>query len=198
MRTTIIFLLAFFSGLSAQNMRTDTVKPGYYIPLDSNVISCKVGIGAKGKKVEFVNTQGNRLSDSLVRNISKLDVGSVVVYSEITVLRKGILEKAPAVRYVIGNRNSVFALKNPSIPDTLPAAEIAALVLDVHVYSFHVTYADGGAYYDYEQNGNGISPSVKERIVALPSGTRVWFESIRRKEDNGALTDAPAKVYVVK
>ncbi|HTF04209.1 MAG TPA: hypothetical protein VK826_09285 [Bacteroidia bacterium] len=198
MRTTIIFLLVFCSGAFAQNVRTDTVKPGYYIPLDSNVISCKVAITPNGKKVEFINTQGNRLPDSLVRNIGKLAVGSVVVYGEITVLRKGILEKAGSVRYVIGNHNSVSALKDPSIPDTLPAAEIAGLVLDVHVYQFDVTYSTGGAYYVYTQNGNGISPEVKERIAALPSGTRVWFESVKRKEDDGTLTHGSAKVYVVK
>jgi hypothetical protein len=72
------------------------------------------------------------------------------------------------------------------------------VVLDVHVYNFHVTYATGGAYYDYEQNGNGISQDVRTRIAELPSGTRVWFESIQRKEDDGTLTTAPAKIYVVK
>lgn len=180
------------------SLRTDTVQPGYYIPLDSNVMSCKVGIIPKDGKLETSNLQGNKLPMETITKIGALKTGSVVVYSEITVLKDGILQKSNSIRYVVGTRNSVPALRDLSRPDTLPATEIAALVLDSRVYSFHVSYTLGGAYYDYEMSGNGVAPMVQEKIRALPSGTRVWFESIRTLDGDGEKRLLPSNVYVVK
>lgn len=183
---------------SAQTVRTDTVKQGYYIPFDSNYVSCKVAITAKGKNVEFTNTTGNHLPDSLVQKIGKLEAGSVVAYTEVTILKKGILEKSNTVRYVVGHRNSVYALRDPTLPDTIPAGEIAAIVLDPHVYFFQLSYILEGAYFVYDHTGNGVAGYVQERIRALPSGTKVYFENIKRKEDDGTLRIAPPQIYIVK
>lgn len=194
----LLFFILLLSNANAQGVRTDTVKPGYYIPLNSNVVSCKVVITPKGNKAEVTNTTSNRLPDTLIGKIGGLGTGSVVVYDEITILSNGILEKSPSVRYVIGQRNSVFALRDPSLPDTLPAAEIASLVLDPHVYSFHISFVQDGGMYDYDLTGNGVFGDAKDRILTLPSGTRVWFENIKRKEDDGNVRVAPPKIYVVK
>lgn len=199
MKSFAIGMLCFFMvHAGAQSVRTDTVKPGYYIPFDSNFVSCKVAIIPKGKKPELTNTTGNKIPDSLVSRIGALEKGAVVVYSEVTVLNKGILEKAETVRYYIGNRNSVYALHDPSIPDTLPAAEIAKIVLDRHVFYFEVSFAQDGNYYSYALNGNGVCGDAADAILKLQSGTRVWFENIRRREDDGTIKNAQAVVHVVR
>ena len=191
-------LLLAAAAVNAQSVRTDTVKPGYYIPFDSNYVSCKVAITPAGQKTQFTNSQGNKLADSLVEKIGQLKSGSVVLYTEVTIMEKGVVKKSNTVRYVIGHRNSVFALRDPSLPDTLPAAEIAEIVLDQHVYSFTVSYAANGNYYTFDHTGNGLSEQAKTAIRALPSGTRVWFENIRRKEDDGRSTVAPPVIHVVR
>lgn len=195
----IIFVLAA-STLPAQNgtVHTDTVKSGYYLPLDSNVVSCKVGILPKDGALETFDMLGNTLSTETISKVGILKKGSVVVYSEITVLNKGILQKSKPIRYVIGNRNSVPALRDPSVPDTLPAVEIGAVILEKEVYSFHISYVVDGAMYDFEMTGNAVAPMVKEKILALPSGTRVWFESIRTVDGDGVKWLLPSRVYVVK
>lgn len=193
----LLFILATVA-IHAQTVRTDTVKPGYYIPFEKNYASCKVAITPNGGKVEVVNASGNQLPDTLIHKIAQLTAGSVVAYTEVTVLNNGVFQKAPGVRYVIGWRNSVYALRDPFLPDTLPAAEIAEIILDQHVYAFTLSYATGGEYFTFDHNGNGVAPNVKERVRALPSGTRVWFEGIKRREDDGSLTTAPSRIYVVK
>lgn len=194
---TALLVLISLSAF-AQTVRTDTVKQGYYIPLDTNVVSCKVGITPKDKKVQFINTTSNRLPDSVVTKIGNLTPGSVIVYSEITVLNKGVCEKAPTVRYVIGSHNSVYALRDPSQPDTLPAAEIGSLVLDRHVISFDVSFLMGGAFYTYALTGNGVCCDPREKILTLESGTKVWVDNIKWKQEDGTIIIAPSKVYIVK
>jgi hypothetical protein len=194
--SALFVLCTFIAG--GQTVRTDTLKPGYYIPFDSNFVSCKVAIAPKGKKVEFTNTTGNRIPDSLIGKIGALEKGSIVTYSEVTVLNKGVLEKAPSVRYYIGNRNSVYALRDPSIPDTIPAAEIAKIVLDRHVFYFEVSFAQDGNYYSYALNGNGVCCDAANAILKLKPGTRVWLENIKRKEDDGSIRIAPPVVHVVR
>ena len=201
MRIVLFVILCSVQCVYAQvngSLRTDTVKPGYYIPLDSNVVSCKVGLMPLGGKLETFNMQGNSLSSETITKIGALKKGSVVLYTEITILNGANLQKANAVRYVIGNRNSVPALRDPSRPDTLTGAEIGAIVLAKEVYSFHISYVVDGAMYDYEMTGNGVAPMVKEKLLTLPSGTRVWFESIRTVDGDGAKRLVPSVVYVVK
>lgn len=199
MKRILLFLFVLVTAsLDAQTIRTDTVKQGYYIPFDSNYASCKVAIMPKGKKVEFTNTVGRKIPDSLVSKIGKLEVGSVVSYSEVTILSNGILMKSNSVRYVIGNRNSVYAVRDPSLPDTMPAAEIGSLILDPHVYSFDVSFLLGGAYYVYSLTGNGVCCDARDKILTLPSGTKVWVENIRRKEDDGSSTMGTSQVIIVK
>lgn len=201
MRIILFLILSTVQSVYAQvnvSQRTDTVQAGYYIPLDSNVMSCKVGIMPQGGKFETFNMQGNTLSSETITKIGALKKGSVVVYSEITILNGANLQKANTIRYVIGNRNSVPALHDPSRPDTLTAAEIGAIVLAKEVYSFHISYVVEGAMYDFEMSGNGVAPMVKEKLLALPPGTRVWFESIRTVDGDGAKRLLPSSVYVVK
>lgn len=199
MKTLFTTLLFVFSlALDAQAIRTDTVKQGYYIPFDSNYVSCKVTIAREGKKVEFANAAGNIIPDSLVEKIGRLDKGSVVTYSDVMIKSKDVETKSTTIRYVIGNRNSVYASRDPHLPDTLPAAEIASLMLDSRVESFEVSFFVGGSYYSYALTGNGIFGEARERILTLPSGTGVYVEKIHRKEEDGSVTTAPTRIYVVK
>lgn len=197
-RAFIAVLFLLISEVAAAQVKTDTVQRGYYIPFDSNYVSCKVAITPAGKKVVFTNTTSNKLPDSLMNQISYLEPGSVVVYSEITVLRKGILEKAPPVRYVVGNRNSSVVKRDPSYPDTLTKKEIGSIILDQHVYSFNVSWIRGGDYYLFTIMGNGIFGDCRTQIEQLPSGTKVYIEDIRRKEDNGTLRIMPTEIHVVR
>lgn len=209
MKQVLLLLALFIASLTygqtespqlhAQELRADTVKRGYYIPFGTSYTSCKVVITPKGQKSQFTNTTGNKIPDSLVTQIGKLEVGSVVNYSEVTIINNGVPEKASSVRYVIGSKNTFpNVLHDPSQPDTLAAAEIANMVLDPHVYSFHISFVQDGAYYDFELTGNGVFGEAREKILGLPSGTRVWFENIKMKDDNGSLGNAPAQVHVVK
>lgn len=197
-RIVLVLFIVITASLNAQTVRTDTVKPGYYIPFDSNFVSCKVAIMPKGKKVEFTNTTGNKIPDSLVAKIGNLEAGSVVTYSEVTILRAGVFTKSNSVRYVIGSRNSVYARRDPSQPDTLSAAEIGSLVLDKQVYSFDVSFLIDGAYYVYSLTGNGVCCDARERILTLKSGTKVWVDNIKRQEDDGSKRVAPVQIYIVK
>jgi hypothetical protein len=199
MKLLFAFCVAAFTlSLNAQSLRTDTVKPGYYIPFDSNFASCKVAITPKGKTTTFKNTTGNRISDSLVIEIGKLERGSVVAYTEVTILKNGSFEKSNSVRYVIGSRNSVFAQRDPSLPDTLSAAEIGSLVLEKAVTSFTVSFIDGDAYVEYALTGNGICCEPREKILALKSGTKVYIERITCLAGDGSVKLLPNRTYVVK
>ena len=152
----------------------------------------------RGGKLEMFNMQGNSLSSETISQIGVLKNGSVVVYSEITVLSKGTFVKSKSVRYVIGARNSVPALRDPSLPDTLSAAEIGAIVLDKEVFSFQIVFVLEGAVYDFEMTGNGVAPTVKDKLLTLPAGTKVWFESIKSEDGTGAKRILPSRVFVIK
>jgi hypothetical protein len=195
--TAVLFLFTANSVL-CQNVKTDTVQRGYYIPFDSNFVSCKVAIAPAGGKVSFTNTTGNRLPDSLISKISYLEAGSVVVYSEVTVMKKGTLEKSKTVRYVVGDKNTGMVKRDPYYPDTMSAKEIGAIVLDQHVYQFSVSWFIGGSMYTYDMTGNGIFGSARTAIEGLPSGTKVYIENIRRKEDDGTLRIMPAEIHIVR
>lgn len=197
-RTIVLLFVLFTIGVNAQSVKTDTIKRGYYLPLDSNVMSCKIGITPAGKKLQMTTITGNKIPDSTIQVISHLEPGSVVIYSELTVHNKGILEKAPVVRYVIGSKNTCPVKRDPSYPDTLSAKEIASLELDRHVYSFSVSWIQDGNMYNYDLTGNGVFGSAKAAIEALPSGTKVYFENIRRQEDDGSKRIAPSEIHVVK
>lgn len=193
----LLFLLSIATGLSAQ-VKTDTVQRGYYIPFDSNYVSCIVSIAPVGKKIVFTNTTSNKLPDSLINQISYLEPGSVVVYSEVTVMKNGILEKAQSKRYVVGSKNTGVVKRDPNYPDTLTAKEIGALVLDRQVYSFSVSWITNGNMYNYDFTGNGIFGDARTAIEALPAGTKVYIENIRRKEDNGTLRIMPTEIHIVR
>ncbi len=193
----LIFLLSA-SVAFAQTSKTDTVQRGYYIPFGPNYMSCKVEITPLGKKAFFANTTGNKLPDSLMNIISYLEPGSVVAYTEVTVMSKGMLEKVSGRRYVVGTTNTSFVKRDPFYPDTLTAKEIAAIELDPHVYQFSVSWFAGGSMSNYELTGNGVFGSARTAIEALPSGTKVYFENIRRKEDDGSKRVMPAEIHVVR
>lgn len=197
-RTLTTLLVLFATTINAQVVKTDTVKQGYYVPLDSNLMSCKIEVTPKGKKMQLTYQSGNKLPDSTIQAISRLEPGSVVIYSELTVHKKGILEKAPSVRYVIGSKNTCVVKRDPSYPDTLAAKEIASLELDRHVYSFSVSWIADGNMYNYDLTGNGVFGAAGTAIEALPSGTKVYFENIRRQEDDGSKRIAPSEIYIVK
>ncbi len=82
--------------------------------------------------------------------------------------------------------------------DTLAAAEIANYKLDSHVYAFEVTFTQDGMYYVYKLTGNGVFGEVKDRILTLPAGTRVWFENIQWQNDDGSQKTVPPEIHVVK
>jgi hypothetical protein len=191
--------LCCFTLVSAQPVRIDTVQRGYYLPFGSNYISCKVLISnsASNPNTE-VNATGNRISDSLISVIGSLEYGAVVMYTDVTVLRNGALEKAPLVWYVIGKRNTQPALRDPSLGDTLTAKEIGAIVLDVHVSGFSVSWTLKGNTKKYDVTGNRMSAEARKAIEALPSGTKVRIDNIRRKEENGSLRTMPAEIHIVR
>ncbi len=197
-RILIGLLLITTTNSFSQGVKTDTVQRGYYVPLDSNVLSCKIGITPKGKKLQTYNLSGNKLPDSTIYNISHLEAGSVVIYSEITVLKKGVMEKANTVRYVIGNKNTGVVKRDPTYPDTMSAKEIGAIVLDRHVYSFSVSWILNGNMYNYDITGNGIFGDCRTAVEALPSGTKVYIENIRRANDDGSKQIMPTEVHVVR
>ncbi len=190
----IIFILLFSVEGFAQGVKTDTVQRGHYIPLDSNVMSCKIEITPFGKKLQMTTISGNKIPDTTISAISRLEKGSVVVYSEITVLNNGIAVKAPTVRYIVGNKNTGVVKRDPSYPDTLTAKEIGSIILDPRVHSFHVSWTNGGSYSDYAITGNGIFGEARTAIEALPSGTRVWIENIRYIDER----KLPDEVHVVR
>lgn len=105
LRFLMLFMFLAAAGF-AQGVKTDTVQQGFYLPLDSAMLSCKIGITPKGKQQYVFNNTGSRIPDSTISSIGHLAPGSVVVYNEVTVLRGGIAQKAPAVRYVIGSKNT--------------------------------------------------------------------------------------------
>jgi hypothetical protein len=210
LRVKMTFLLMCCAwSLYAGDVRNDTVMPGYYIPFDSDFMSCKVKITPAGQPITSVNVQGNKISDSLLRVIAALETGSVVWYDEITKFRDGYLYKIPAYRFVIGHKNSARAVRNPfyqdtlkraetNAPDTLSAKELGALVLDPHVYRFTITWVNEGAMYRYEVYGNGVYGEARGKIEKLPSGITVVIADIKRKEDDGSETTAPAQIHTVK
>lgn len=192
-RILVLLFLIVAQFVFAQS-KTDTVQRGYYIPFDSNYVSCKVAITPVGKKVVFTNTTGNKLPDSLMNQISYLEPGSVVVYSEVTVMKKGTFEKADGKRYVVGTNNTGVVKRDPFYPDTLTAKEIGSIILPPHVHDFHVSWTNGGNYYTYTITGNAIFGEARTAIEALPSGTRVWIEDIRYVDER----NLPDEVHVVR
>lgn len=199
MQIRILILSLFLTGVvSAQTASADTVKPGCYVPFDTNFVSCKVVVMPAGRKSVSVNATGNKISDSLVTEICRLPRGSVVTYDEVTVLKRGVLEKASSVRYVIGNRNTCVVKRDPSIPDTLPVKEIASKVFDQHVYSFTISWVGEGSFHEYNLTGNGVYGEAKSAIEALPSGTRIIFHKIHWQDDDGTERVLPMEAYVVR
>lgn len=83
-------------------------------------------------------------------------------------------------------------------PDTMSAKEIGSIILDQHVYVFSVTWVHDGAMYRYDIYGNGIFGEAREKIEKLPSGTTIVIADIKRKEDDGSITVAPAQIHTVK
>jgi hypothetical protein len=83
-------------------------------------------------------------------------------------------------------------------PDTMTAKEIGSIILDKHVYVFSVTWVHEGAMYRYDIYGNGIFGEARTKIEALPSGTTIVIADIKRKEDDGSITTAPAQIHTVK
>jgi hypothetical protein len=162
------------------------------------MLSCKVGITPKGKKLQMFNQSGRTLPDSTIQTITHLDPGSVVVYSEITVLKKGVAEKSATVRYIVGSTNTCNAMRDPSLPDTLTAHELATLVLDKHVYNFDVSWVTSGNMYIYNINGNGVSGNAQVAIERLPSGTKVWIEAIKSEDNDGTKRILPTQIHVVR
>lgn len=199
MHFRLLILSVFISAACfAQSAKTDTVKQGFYLPLDSNMMSCRIEITPRGKKTQMTNNTGNKIPDSTISIIGHLEPGSVVIYSELTVLNNGKFEKAPPVRYVIGARNTKLVKRDPSYPDTLTAKEISTIILDPHVTSFSVSWILNGAMYEYHITGNGVSGEARSGIEALPAGTKVYFENIQRKEDNGTVRHQPDEIHVVR
>jgi hypothetical protein len=94
--------------------------------------------------------------------------------------------------------NRPDTLRDPSLPDTISAVHLGSLVLDRHVISFTVSFAAGGSYSEYNLTGNGIFGEAREKIEALPSGTTVWVEKIKRKEDDGSEHMVPTQTYIIK
>lgn len=197
LRFLTLFIFIAATGF-AQGIKTDTVQQGFYLPLDSAMLSCKIGITPQGKQQYVFKHTGNRIPDSTISSIGHLAPGSVVVYSEVTVLRGGIAQKAPSVRYIIGSRNTHAAKRDPSYPDTLTAKAIGAIVLDQRVSSFSVSWVLDGNFYSYDITGNGIFGEARTAIEALPSGTTVHIEKISRKERDGSFRMMPNEIHVVK
>jgi hypothetical protein len=83
-------------------------------------------------------------------------------------------------------------------PDTMSAKEIGAIILDQHVYVFSVTWVHDGAMYRYDIYGNGIYGEARDKIEKLPPGTTIVIADIKRKEDDGSITVAPAQIHTVK
>jgi hypothetical protein len=83
-------------------------------------------------------------------------------------------------------------------PDTLSAKEIGSLILDQHVYVFSITWVHDGAMYRYDIYGNGVFGEAREKIEKLPAGTTIVIADIKRKEDDGSITTAPAQIHTVR
>jgi hypothetical protein len=117
MKKLIFFTCSFFlvqkmpAQVTAQKIQTDTVMTGYYIPLDSDVISYTVTISSNG--LMFGEKMiGSRLSPSLVYKITHLSSGATVTYS-FNINENGLIYPRPVVRYVIGKHNSTSKAIQP-------------------------------------------------------------------------------------
>lgn len=202
MKKAILFLLlmAGFSAANAQNstkIKTDTIAQGYFLPLDTNVVSCKIRI-TRSKGISFEqNCTGNKLSPALIDSIGKLPIGGIVTYEEITVNGKNGLEKSPAVRYVIGSRNSRFALRAPTDLERVTAAALSQMVFDNNYVSFVVSFREGEKFVEVKASGNKMPASATEKIKSLPPGSKVFIEQVQAKNENGTIFKSPGRTFII-
>jgi hypothetical protein len=193
----LIALMVQVCGFSQIVLRTDTVEQGYYVPLKSNVASCRLSILEKGNITHVQNLTGNQIPDSLVRKIWRLEPGSVVVYSEITVMVSGSLQKANPVRYVIGKSNTTFALRDPSLPIPVRASEAAQIVLDTNTISCVISIIVDGQFSEYAITGNTIPVSIKAVLDGLKPGSRFIIAQILVSGQGSEQVKLPERTYVV-
>jgi hypothetical protein len=182
-------LLAASCSTFAQNsigLATDTVMQGYYLPLDSNVISCKVSVIYDNISSDTV-LQGNKLPAMLTRKICSMQKGTVVVYHELTIMKNSVMVQAPPVRYLIGSKNTKPVLRDPTLPILISANDLADYKIDPSYVSFTVSFLSGEKYVDYEMKSNKLTEEVKAAIRALPPGTKVFFERVNAKNKDGVV-----------
>ncbi|HTL83173.1 MAG TPA: hypothetical protein VL651_15775 [Bacteroidia bacterium] len=84
----------------------DTVVQGYYLPLDSNVVSMDILIISPAAATIEYRFNGDQLPASILFTLTHLGKGTKVFYTEITVSSNGILYKRPAYGYIIGVKNT--------------------------------------------------------------------------------------------
>ena len=107
----ILAILKMSAQVTAREIQTDTVMSGYYIPLDSNVISYTVTISSNGL-VSGEKMIGSQLSPSLVYKITHLSPGATVTYS-FNISENGLIYPRPVIRYTIGKHNTTSKAIQP-------------------------------------------------------------------------------------
>jgi hypothetical protein len=83
---------------------TDTLAPGYYMPLDSNTVFFSITITSNGS-TRGLRENGNQLPPSTVYELTHLSPGAEVIFSY-SIIEKGVIYPMPTIRYIVGIKNT--------------------------------------------------------------------------------------------
>lgn len=195
----LLLVVAASTGLFAQTstLKTDTVLLGYYIPLDTNVVSCRVSIIFGNISFDTL-LRGNKLPANLIYKISTAHKGSIIHYHEISNSTNGEIVKSPDVHYVTGLKNSRPAQRDVVRPINIKAEDLANITFDSTYISFVVALSINGTFQEYKIEGNKLTEKVKIIIRAAQPGTKFFFEQIKAKNEEGKEMKLPGMSFKIQ
>ncbi len=195
----LLFVIAASTGLFAQTstVQTDTVLLGYYIPLDTNIVSCRVSI-ASGNISFDTMLRGNKLPSNLIYKISTASKETNILYHEISSSKNGKVVKSPNVRYAVGLKNTRPAQRD--VYNTIPikAEDLANITVDSNYISFGVSIVIDGKFQEFKTDGNKITEEVKTVIRSSKPGTKIYFEQIKAKSTVGKELKLPVMSFKIQ
>ncbi|CAN5295651.1 hypothetical protein BH09BAC5_BH09BAC5_04430 [soil metagenome] len=193
----ILFLLINTTCLIAQE-RTDTVKQGYYLLLNKNVVSCKVKTMEINGNSTDTTIHGNQMPACLIQYIGAISKGTVITYYEITTLENGVLTKAPLVQYIIGSVSTKPEIRSCTAPILIHAKNLAELELDSTIISFRISLIKDGKTEQYSVKGRRIPDKIKKKIIEMQPGQKVDLLLIIAKDTNGNSVKLPQRQFEIE